>query len=181
MNPRSNPGSNPGSNAVRALRAIAGEAGRPVLRRLWARVEDIAARRVAAELTGVRAELDNLRHALAGLRGDVDDLRGRIEELRGRMGPVETELHQIGVQQGAAETRISALERPAVAGATDPESVALVEEIRAEHARVRARLTAMSHYEERIGRLEETLRRRDGSGLDGATLDGAVTGIGGEA
>ncbi|HWE91379.1 MAG TPA: hypothetical protein VG317_18105 [Pseudonocardiaceae bacterium] len=150
-----NTGPNTGPNSLRdQLRTVAGEVGRPALRRLWARVEDIAARhagKVAEDLAVVRGELAEVRAAVAGLRGELAEARGRLE-------PVEVELHRIGAQQAAVETRTSALERPAVTGDPDQRSVALVEEIRAEHARIRARLTAVAHYEERLGKVEEALR-----------------------
>jgi chromosome segregation ATPase len=158
LNSGSNAASQSASDALRSrVRTVAGEVGRPALRRLWARVEDIAAQhagRVAEDVAVLRGELTEVRDALAGLRGELAEVRDRLE-------PVEVELHRIGAQQAAVETRTSALERPPVAGAADQQSVALVEEIRAEHARVRARLTAVAHYEERLGKVEEALRRTD--------------------
>jgi chromosome segregation ATPase len=146
------------TNSMRArLRTVAGEASRPMLRRLWARVDDIAQRRanqVANDLAGLRGEVHEVRDAVSGLRGE-------LAEVRDRLVPVEVELHRIGAQQAAAETRVSGLERPTAVGAADQASVALVEEIRAEHARIRARLTAVGQYEERLGKLEEMLRRLD--------------------
>lgn len=73
----------------------------------------------------------------------------------------ENEVRRLAPQVAALEARIDDIRRrlddAALAPATDVEAEqrTLLEEIRTEHARVRARLQAASHFEERLRRLED--------------------------
>lgn len=92
-----------------------------------------------------------LRHQIADLRAATDDSRSALIEVR-RMAP----------QLAAAEARLAELTelvtraRP-VGDEEGAEAVRLIDEIRKEHRRIRARMTAISWYEERLRRLEERI------------------------
>ncbi|HYS36317.1 MAG TPA: hypothetical protein VEO01_11865 [Pseudonocardiaceae bacterium] len=145
-----------------ALRAVARWTGSPVWRRMRPRVEAIAAEHsamVARELRAELAELAELRAAVANLRTDVAKTHERINEMasiQDRLGP----------QVAAIDARVAAIERP-VPGAGDQseqaEARSLVEEVRSEHARVRARLSAVASYEHRIAQLEQKLNTLTGN------------------
>lgn len=90
-----------------------------------------------------------------------DDTGERVADLERRLGDALRELGRIGPQVAALEERIEALrqqvEEPTPTGS--PEEVAaartVLDEVRAEHARVRARISAAVVYEERLRVLEE--------------------------
>ncbi|HWC83856.1 MAG TPA: hypothetical protein VG756_28175 [Pseudonocardiaceae bacterium] len=164
-------------------RTLARAVSEPVTAKLWPRVEEIAARharqvseRFDRELAAFRAEMTERQQAAGGdmdrAHGRIDevagwhqDLAGEFDSLRDRVGKLEHELSRVGAQLAALDTRVAETERPPVAVAGGGKAAAgdlnkataLVEEIRAEHQRVRARLTAVAGYEERLGRLEEHL------------------------
>ncbi|KRB80306.1 hypothetical protein ASE01_02125 [Nocardioides sp. Root190] len=89
-----------------------------------------------------------------------DELGPRVEDLEKRLGDAVREIGRIGPQVAALEERLEALRRrveePAPTGS--PEDVAaartVLEEVRAEHARVRARISAAVVFEERLRVLE---------------------------
>jgi hypothetical protein len=144
------------------LRVLARRAAAPVLDRLWPRVETIAARSSAALATELRSEIADLRSdmkiELAELRTAID---ATIGDLAGRVDWTENELRRIGPHVAAVDERVAGLERPAPDPTADApaqgEARSLVEEIRGEHARVRARLSAVAHYEHRIAKMEQAL------------------------
>ncbi len=146
------------------------------------RVNESVAWRVTEQLEPLRAQLgEDLRR----LRGDLDRRLGegldrRLGELDGRVGSLErrletverqadwsaNELARLAPQVAALETRVEQKARPTVlAGELQdlPEARSLVEVVRDEHARVRARLSLVSAYEERLRRLEERLLQREGT------------------
>jgi uncharacterized protein involved in exopolysaccharide biosynthesis len=90
-----------------------------------------------------------------------DDTGERMADLERRLADALREIARIGPQVAALEERIEALrervEDPAPTGT--PEEVAaartVLDEVRAEHARVRARISAAVVYEERLRVLEE--------------------------
>jgi chromosome segregation ATPase len=150
---------NPSSKTITrdALRGIARWTGTPVWNRIRPRVEAIADQRSAAVARELRAALADLR---AELHGNVADLRAAIQATHDRVNQVEWAQERLGPQVAAVDERVAVLERPAPdAGDQDErqEARSLVEEVRAEHARVRARLSAVATYEHRIARVEETL------------------------
>jgi septal ring factor EnvC (AmiA/AmiB activator) len=136
------------------------------------RVNRSIAWRVAEQLGPLRAELAKESRRL---RDDVDrrlgELDRRLGSLDGRLGAVErradwsaNELARLAPQVAALETRVEQKARPTVlAGGLEdlPEARALVELVREEHARVRARLSLVSAYEERLRRIEERLLPRE--------------------
>ena len=131
------------------------------------RVNESVAWRVAELLEPLKAGLDA---EVRRLRGDTDR---RLDELDRRLGAVErqadwsaNELARLAPQVAALETRVEQKARPTVlAGGLEdlPEARALVDLVREEHARVRARLSMVSAYEERLRRLEERLLTREGA------------------
>ena len=131
------------------------------------RVNESVAWRVAEHLEPVKAEL---REEVRRLRADVDR---RLAEVDRRLGAVErqadwsaNELARLAPQVAAVETRVEQKARPTVLTgelADLPEARTLVEVVRDEHARVRARLALVSAYEERLRRLEERLLQREGA------------------
>ena len=131
------------------------------------RVNESVAWRVADQLEPVKAQIgEDVRR----LRVDLDR---RLGELDRRLGAVErqadwsaNELARLAPQVAALETRVEQKARPTVltGGLEDlPEARSLVEIVREEHARVRARLSLVSAYEERLRRLEDRLLQRDGA------------------
>jgi|SRR3954452_22114060 hypothetical protein len=118
------------------------------------------------QLTRVRADLDRL----AAQGGELDDRSRmtdkRLAELEHRVDGVDERsswsANELAPQAAAFEARLEQAARPIVlTGALDdlPEVRTLVETVREEHARVRARLALVSAYEERLRRLEERMLR----------------------
>lgn len=149
-----------GTAGKRVLRVIVRRAGEPVWSRLWPRVEAVAERHARRAARESREELDRLR---AELRAEIAPLREAVDRLSGLVGQVDrtaNDVRRLVPHVAALDQRVAGLERPPVADAAEcGEGRALVDEIRSEHARVRARLSAVARYEERIARLERTLDR----------------------
>ena len=138
------------------------------------RVNRSIAWRVAEQVDPLRAELAQGVHRL---REDVDrrfgEVGARMGVLEARLGAVErqadwsaNELARVAPQVAALETRVEQKARPTVlTGELEDvtEARSLVEIVRDEHARVRARLSLVSAYEERLRRLEERLLQPDGA------------------
>ena len=135
-------------------------------RRLSARTNEAVAWRVAEQVDPLRAELRDLVRRL-----DETHPEKRLAELERRLDSVEresawtaNELARLNPQVSAFETRLEKQARPEVlTGALEdlPEARNLVEVIREEHARVRARLALVSAYEERLRRLEARMLQQD--------------------
>ena len=131
------------------------------------RVNESVAWRVAEQLEPLKAGLD------AEVRRLREDTDRRLAELDRRLGAVErqadwsaNELARLAPQVAALETRVEQKARPTVlAGGLEdlPEARGLVDLVRDEHARVRARLAMVSAYEERLRRLEQRLPPREGA------------------
>lgn len=98
-----------------------------------------------------------------------DDLGGQVADLDRRLGDALRELGRIGPQVAALEERVELLRRRIEDPTPEsrPEDVAaarsVLEEVRAEHARVRARISAATVFEERLRVLEAR------AGVDSAT------------
>lgn len=113
----------------------------------------------------VRARIGRARRALrSGAGPDPEHLLERIERQHRRIAELERDLGRIGPQVAALEARVEDLHR--AAPGPDPRTVdaddlaaarSLVEEVRREHERIRARISAASRFEERLGTVEETL------------------------
>jgi uncharacterized coiled-coil protein SlyX len=131
-------------------------------RKLSIRINQSVAWRVAEQVDPLRAELHEWVRNVEHL-----NLGHRLAELERRMGDVEresgwaaNELARLNPQVSAFETRLEQQAHPEVltGGLEDlPEARNLVELIREEHSRVRARLALVSAYEERLRRLESRM------------------------
>lgn len=152
------------ADARRIARGALRRIGQPLI----ARVRNVATQVVTERLVEVTGRIGDLEGRTSGNAARIEDvvawhadLGAEFRSLRDRVGKLEHELSRVGAQLAALDTRVAEGERPPVTvagdGAPPAEAIELVEEIRAEHQRVRARLTAVASYEERIGRLEERL------------------------
>lgn len=138
---------------MNAAKKLVKAAGSPLWRRLRWRVEQITEERLAP----LRTELADARREVGELR---DRLTARCDELDGHHRWHDDELRRLAAHVAGLDSRLAAVERP---GVDDSAPASAVEEVRAEHARVRARLSAVARYEERLARLEEALAARAGS------------------
>jgi chromosome segregation ATPase len=144
--------------------AIIKRAGEPVFSRFWPRIEAVAARHANRVGDQLHAELAGLRDEL---RADVRDLReamDRLNEAAAKQEWTENEVRRISPHLAAVDQRVAGLERPRADGEPTPAARELVEEIRSEHARVRARLTAVATYEQRIAKVEQAVSAFSGPG-----------------
>ena len=100
-----------------------------------------------------------------------DSLRAAGDNER-RIADLERELVRLSPQVAALEERVERISRqlsgePAPVDDADlAEARSLVDEVRAEHARVRARITAATVFEERLRVLEERLGVESETGRD---------------
>ena len=99
---------------------------------------------------------------MAKVRAFLDALRD-VRALRVRVDDLERELVRLSPQLAAVEERLESLrakiEDPAFIAddAERAEARRLVEEVRAEHAKVRARISGATVFEERLRVLEQKL------------------------
>lgn len=136
--------------AISRAKELVRVAGRPVFGRLRPRIEFIAMERLRPELDAVRADLGNLRRDVEQVTKDLD---GHVKWLY-------DEQRRLAPHLAALEARVAAFERPGSVARLEDRleySADEADEVRAEHARIRARLAAVSKYEERLARLEETI------------------------
>ena len=144
-------------------------------RKLSARTNEAVAWRVAEQVDPLRHDVhERLRH----IEDDrLAHLERRMDEVQRESAWAANELARIAPQVAAFETRLEQKAHPEVLTgelADLPEARSLVEVIREEHARVRARLALVSAYEERLRRLEaQVLRDADAAARDAATTDAA--------
>lgn len=97
-----------------------------------------------------------------------DEVTVRLNRQHERIAELEREVARLSPQVAALEERLAAAAAPsaapdlgAVLSSDAPDAVELLEAIRAEHARVRARISAAAKYEERLRQLEEKVARLD--------------------
>jgi len=115
-----------------------------------------------------RVRLDHLSELFSRVdRLDAEVRPGRIDELDHRFSDVERiqrwshgELERIVPQIAAQESQLEALRQKiaAVPASDQPqvdEARSLIDEIRREHSQIRARLTAVAQYEDRLRKLED--------------------------
>lgn len=129
----------------------------PLWKRLRWRIENVADQRYAPQFDDLRRQVDALRGELHAIR---DELRThtdrRADELDGRIRWHDDEIYRLSAHVAAMDSRLATLERP---GGGNAAATPDVEEARAEHARVRARVSAVAQYEERLARVEEALTK----------------------
>ncbi|RZU33050.1 hypothetical protein [Blastococcus saxobsidens] len=128
----------------------------------------------------VEEQVVELRDLVGALERTTRELADRGTELDKRLGELErwvgdvaresswsaNELARLAPQAAAFEARLEQQARPTVLTgelADLPEARLLVDVVREEHARVRARLSLVSAYEERLRRLELALRPAQGT------------------
>ena len=93
-------------------------------------------------------------------------IRARLDRQHQRIAELERELIRVSPQLAALEERVEALRRrvqsPDYTSSPDElaEARSLVEEIKREHAQVRARISAAAVFEERLRVVEERLQGR---------------------
>ncbi|NUR05495.1 MAG: hypothetical protein HOQ22_01945 [Nocardioidaceae bacterium] len=110
----------------------------------------------------VRSRLGRARRALS-LDTDValHDVHARLDRQHERIAALERDLARIGPQVAALESRLEDVRAhggPVSADAADLEEArTLVAEMRREHERMRARVSAASRFEERLGQVEEVV------------------------
>lgn len=126
---------------------------------------------LAAELSGALARVAALEERLQRSDDALAELQRRVGEQEGRQGYVDgrldrlegdlawnsSEIERLAPQAASFESRLERAARPiVVTGELEslPEARLLVDVVREEHARARARLALISAYEERIRRLE---------------------------
>lgn len=117
----------------------------------------------------MKSPLAKLRRALGKANALPDDVAAVITDLQARLGDAERELIRVSPQVAALEERLEDLRRrvesPEAPGDLG-EARTVLEDVRAEHARVRARITAATVFEERIRVLEERLGVDSRTGRD---------------
>jgi len=115
-----------------------------------------------------KVRLDHLSELFSRVdRLDHEARPGRIDELEHRFNEIERiqrwshgELERIVPQIAAQESQLEAIRQKiaAVPAADQPqidEARSLIDEIRREHSQIRARLTAVAQYEDRLRKLED--------------------------
>ena len=118
-------------------------------------------------LTTLRARVDEHQRRMAQKDQQVKELEARVTYLDRARVMEAAERERRDAQFGTIEVRLADLEqrladtRSRVADPpTDDElsrATGLVEEVRTEHARIRARMQVISAYEERLRRVEESV------------------------
>ena len=98
----------------------------------------------------------------ADLVARVSALEERLDNERRRVGAHERDLARIGPQLAALEERVETMsERLAQAPVADDrdreQARSLLEEVRREHAQVRARVSSLIKFEERLRQIEDSL------------------------
>ena len=144
------------------LRGVVVAPIQPLLRTLQARIDNAVS--AAEERTQVvAAELRDAQAAEAAEQHRVREMR--LGEVTGRIDELDDQLRRISAQLVSLEHRVGDLERPAVDLTADDAdrraARSLVDEVRLEHDRAQAGLSAIAFYEERIARLE---RANSGAG-----------------
>jgi len=100
--------------------------------------------------------------AVAALRS----VRERLDRHHQRIADLERELIRVSPQLAALEQRVESLrqrlDRPDFSASPKEtaEAISLVDEIKREHAQVRARISAATVFEERLRVVEERLQQR---------------------
>ncbi|KAA9166876.1 hypothetical protein FPZ12_001395 [Amycolatopsis acidicola] len=147
---------------MNAVKKLGKAAAFPLWKRFRWRIEQVTDERFGPRFEQLHRELADLRGELHAVRDELNGLRGhadhRADELDGHFRWHDDELRRLAAHVAAIEPRLATLEKPAGNAKAVPD----VDEARAEHARVRARTSAVAQYEERLARVEEALTRNGG-------------------
>ena len=126
-----------------------------MLDKVRGRAEDALAWRISQAVGELRGEMDG---RLRALEGRLDGLEGRLDGLEPRLVEAEQVLQRMGPQIAALEGRVEDVRQAGEPVAASEDDVAqarqLLEAVRAEHERIRARVALASSYEERLRVLE---------------------------
>lgn len=126
------------------------------------------AARQATAIATLRSRLDEQQQRVVRQDQRLKELEARVTDLD-RRGALDTsERERRDAQFGVLEVRLADLEerladarQRADGTGADPEQLAqgrtLLEEVRAEHSRIRVRMQVVSAYEERLRRVEESV------------------------
>jgi chromosome segregation ATPase len=128
------------------------------------------ARRVLFVPRDLQAGVDQQRSQAQKLETRLKTLEREVAALRERVRPVElasnrreVEHGRVSVQVGVLEQRLGEIEERIATGtfvaddAEQAEARRLVDEVRHEHQQARVRFQIISHYEERLRRVEQAL------------------------
>ena len=92
------------------------------------------------------------------MQGALEEVTARLNRQHARIATLEREVARISPQVAASEIRIEdlreRLDRPEFEDTDRAEAASLVEEIRREHQRIRARISSATRYEERLRQVE---------------------------
>lgn len=95
------------------------------------------------------------------MQAALEEATTRLNRQHGRIAALEREVARIAPQVAASEIRLEdlrqRLDRPEFDDADRAEAASLVEEIRREHQRIRARIGAATRYEERLRQVEDAV------------------------
>lgn len=149
-------------------RRVTATAARPVLRLFDRRIDARVAAAVRAAEERRERDVAGVVERLVAEKDAESAEQHRMRELRlaevtaqlaGHHWELNDQLRRISAQLVALEQRVGDLERPAVDLAAEPaeraEARGLLDEVRVEHRRASAELSAIAFYEERIARLEQ--------------------------
>lgn len=118
---------------------------------------------------------EQVRQHLAGMNDRLDSLERRLDEFGQRLDKIghdnfwtAEEMRRVAPQVAALDSRLEDLRQgmhPPVSGSVEEIEQArnVLDEVRREHERVRARLTAVAWFEDRLRKLEDQLAARDTS------------------
>jgi len=126
-----------------------------VLDKVKNRADAALAWRIQQSIDELRGEMDG---RLRGLEDRLGGVEHRLNGLEPRLVEAEQVLRRMGPQIAAIEGRLESRREsgePVTADAAGlAEARSLLEAVRAEHERIRARVALASHYEERLRVLE---------------------------
>ncbi|MCW2819895.1 MAG: hypothetical protein JWR42_2682 [Marmoricola sp.] len=113
-------------------------------------------------MSRLRARVGRVRRAVSyDAPGAVAEIVRRLDRQHDRLAALERDLARIGPQVAGLEARLEDLrearEVPPADGQELADARSLVEEVRREHERTRARISAAARFEERLEQVEELL------------------------
>lgn len=119
----------------------------PVVRRLHASTDDRIARRLDVVLVELEERTREAERVAARLEARVEELDQVVQRLAPHIASLEVRFEDRRIEELIDGTP-----------AADGQAAALTDAVLSEHRRVGARLAAVSHFEERLRRLERHVR-----------------------
>lgn len=125
----------------------------------------------AHQLDNHMRQLDDHGHRLVDARHRMEALERRLGEVQADLGWARNELDRIIPHVASQESQLEVLRDhltavPAADSAQIDQARSLIDEVRREHAQIRARLTGIATYEVRLRRLEDRANADDPSGTE---------------